>query len=609
MYSPDAARKHSEQRGHSGIHRSPLQPRQTTFAKEREIVRLRIANSNNGSDTRWKRLAEWQKLAVAVIEHFTLNTKQKLFFLLKVDNRISRLDPAVERKPFRLIVGGSGGTGKSHVYDALRAFYDEVGLLHELTFTAPTGVAASNVGGSTTHSEGAIRVASAVLAKPNSNSLKALVARLEGTETFVIDEGYFLGCEDAEKLSRNLNLARACTDDPYGNLDIIFSGDEYQLTPPRATPLFDRAYISIFESNCDLNALSAKARRIVTAIKNFWTITDCVILDEVVRQKNPRFVELLNRLRRGRCTVVGEDSDLDYLRRYQLGSPGSVVDPSLTSISRWLDTPNEAAPLITYTNHVRNLHNWSSTEAFAKFTGQEFAVYYAADTVGRVGHQITLTGQNAIDAWNTPIKSNAKDLSGRLPLVVGMPIFVVDNIAVELGISKGSGGTLIGLKYEVRHGRRYAISVDVDIPAYTSSELKTDSPHRLTLGLIAEPITYKRRRSEVIYSARRHQLPIIAGFSCTAHNSQSRSLDAGVVHLASCTSTAAAYVMLSRIKCDEGEPKGLAILGDIDPKRISSHAPEQVRAEEKRLKALAKQTLRRAKDTLSWYTELTGEQF
>ncbi|KAJ7251341.1 hypothetical protein C8J57DRAFT_959861, partial [Mycena rebaudengoi] len=136
-----------------------------------------------------------------VIEHFTLNPKQKLAFLLKVDNCIRRLDPTTEHKPFRLIIGGSGGTGKSHIYDALHAFYEEVGLLHELTFTAPTGVAASNVRGSTTHSEGAIRVASAILAKPNSSSLKALVACLEGKETFVVDEGYFLSCEDAEKLS------------------------------------------------------------------------------------------------------------------------------------------------------------------------------------------------------------------------------------------------------------------------------------------------------------------------------------------------------------------------------------------------------------------------
>jgi hypothetical protein len=56
-------------------------------------------------------------------------------------------------------------------------------------------------------------------------------------------------------------------------------------------------------------------------------------------------------------------------------------------------------------------------------------------------------------------------------------------------------------------------------------------------------------------------------------------------------------------------PKGLAILGEINPKWISTHAPEEVGAEEKRLKALARQTLLRAKDILSWYIDLTGEQF
>lgn len=609
VFAIESARSVQQSALNGFVIRSPLQPRQTTFDKEKELVRRRIANSNNGSDSKWTRLAEWQRIAIAVVERFTLNSKQKLAFLLQVDNRIRRLDPASENKPFRLLMGGSGGTGKSHVYDALRAFYDEVSLLHELTFTAPTGVAASNVRGSTTHSEAAIRVPWQTLTKPNSKSLKALVARLEGTATFIVDECYFLSCEDAETLSRNLNLARACTDDPFAHLDLIYSGDEYQLTPPLAVSLFDHRYVSIFKSNSDLNALNAATRRYVTAIKNFWSISDCVIFDEVVRQKNPRFVQLLNRLRRGMCTVEGNDNDLDYLRQYQLGTPHSIVDPNLTSISKWLHTPDKAAPLITYTNYVRNAHNWNSTEAFARYTGQDFAIYYAEDSVGRVGHQIILTGQNAHDAWDTPIKAKAKDLSGRLPLVIGMPIFIVDNITVELGVSKGSGGKLVGVKYDVRNGRRYAISVDVDVPAYTSSDLTAEHPHRLTLSAISDDITYKRRHSQTVYSARRRQVPIIGGFSTTAHNSQSRSLDAAVLHISSCSNAASAYVMLSRIKCDENGPIGLAILGHIDAKRIATRAPQEVREEEKRLKTLAKQTLERAKGVLNWYTASTGEHF
>ncbi|KAJ7359401.1 hypothetical protein DFH08DRAFT_613338, partial [Mycena albidolilacea] len=77
----------------------------------------------------------------------------------------------------------------------------------------------------------------------------------------------------------------------------------------------------------------------------------------------------------------------------------------------------------------------------------------------------------------------------------------------------------------------------------------------------------------------------------TAHNSQSRSLDAATIHLESCVTIAASYVMLSRIKCGEHELDGLAILGQIHAKNISTHAPEEVRDEEKQLKRLAVNTL------------------
>ncbi|KAJ7618845.1 hypothetical protein DFH06DRAFT_954836, partial [Mycena polygramma] len=121
------------------------------------------------------------------------------------------------------------------------------------------------------------------------------------------------------------------------------------------------------------------------------------------------------------------------------------------------------------------------TQSFAAATNQEFAVYYSEDTVGRGTHKIELTGQNARDAWNTPIKAHADDLSGRLPLVIGMPVFIVDNIAVELGVSNGSGGTLVNIDYVIRDGRRYAISAEVDLPLYTSQDPNAENPHRLVI--------------------------------------------------------------------------------------------------------------------------------
>ncbi|KAJ7597967.1 hypothetical protein C8J56DRAFT_771999, partial [Mycena floridula] len=143
---------------------------------------------------------------MGVIEKFTLNKKQTLAFLLKVDDRMQPLQPGTTRRPFRLIIGGPGGTGKSHIYDALRAFYDALGILPEHNFTAPTGVSASNIGGSTVHSELSLRTIWDVLSKPNSKSLKELTSRLESTRTLIVDEFFFLGCQDWEKLSRHINL-------------------------------------------------------------------------------------------------------------------------------------------------------------------------------------------------------------------------------------------------------------------------------------------------------------------------------------------------------------------------------------------------------------------
>ncbi|KAJ7091754.1 hypothetical protein C8R44DRAFT_581357, partial [Mycena epipterygia] len=141
-----------------------------------------------------------------ISDKFTLNKKQRLAFFLKINDRMQCLLPNPHRKPFRLIIGGPGGTGKSHIYDATKAFYDEVGILGELNFTAPTGVSASNIHGSTTHHQLSLRTKYPDLTKDNSSPLKLLVTRLEPTCTLIIDEFFFMGCKDFEKLSRNINL-------------------------------------------------------------------------------------------------------------------------------------------------------------------------------------------------------------------------------------------------------------------------------------------------------------------------------------------------------------------------------------------------------------------
>ncbi|KAF9055463.1 hypothetical protein BDZ89DRAFT_897718, partial [Hymenopellis radicata] len=100
---------------------------------------------------------------------YTLNRAQRLAFLLIVNSRL-RVLTNPQRPPFRLIVAGPGGTGKSRLYDAIKTFYTALKLEHELTFTAPTGIAAANIGGSTVSAELSLRVALKSLLAANSRS-------------------------------------------------------------------------------------------------------------------------------------------------------------------------------------------------------------------------------------------------------------------------------------------------------------------------------------------------------------------------------------------------------------------------------------------------------
>ncbi|THU79553.1 hypothetical protein K435DRAFT_697553, partial [Dendrothele bispora CBS 962.96] len=167
-----------------------------------ELARQRLRAINGGNDLPWNALLPWQQLAIAVTQMFTLNRKQTLAFLLCVTARmrVRRMDP------FRIIIGGPGGTGKSHIYDAIRAWYEQFNFDGELAFTAPTGIAACNIGASTAASFLCLRTEWKQLINPRGVSLRKMIGRLEGVHTFILDEFFFLGCEDFYKISKHLKL-------------------------------------------------------------------------------------------------------------------------------------------------------------------------------------------------------------------------------------------------------------------------------------------------------------------------------------------------------------------------------------------------------------------
>ncbi|KAJ6487966.1 hypothetical protein C8R45DRAFT_794766, partial [Mycena sanguinolenta] len=120
-------------------------------------------------------------------------------------------------------------------------------------------------------------------------------------------------------------------------------------------------------------------------------------------------------------------------------------------------------------------------KAFGTATGQETVLYHSLDTraIDKKGRRRQeLKGEAAEAAWRVPVK-DAKDLPGRVPYLTGMAVFCTENIATELGLSKGSMGTIVSIRYLERGGRRYAISAEVDFAGFRGDN--EEFPNRVLL--------------------------------------------------------------------------------------------------------------------------------
>ncbi|KAJ6510846.1 hypothetical protein C8R45DRAFT_762246, partial [Mycena sanguinolenta] len=139
-----------------------------------------------------------------LIRKHQLNPKQTLAFLLLVDQVGTQLETEELVKPLRMLVTGPGGMGKSRIFEAWTEFHRMVQASDKLRLTGPTGVVASDIGGSTTHAELSLCVKRANMKAdtPNGKRLRqALEDRMAGVETLIVDEVYFLGAADMSTLN------------------------------------------------------------------------------------------------------------------------------------------------------------------------------------------------------------------------------------------------------------------------------------------------------------------------------------------------------------------------------------------------------------------------
>jgi hypothetical protein len=424
--------------------------------------------------------------------------------------------------PYHIFVSGPGGVGKSYVIrliqsDTLKLLVlsgafepDDVIVL----LTAPTGVAAFNVGGMTLHS--ALLLGRSKhngyqsLSHDKVNTLRLKLAKLK---LLIIDEVSMVGCNMLVDIHKRLNEVLIQPHNVlFGNVSILAIGDLYQLPPVLQPSLFNNI------SDLDLASLFGSG--------SLWK--ECfkmIELNIIMRQRgDTRFVELLCRVRKGQCT----NDDIKLLET-------RIITP---------DIPN-------YPTHA--LHVYRLNEAVDKRNAFMLNSLVSVDQQYIINACDSVAGQTRHIDLSTlsDKKSDTGNLHSVLKVAVGARVMLTVNVNVSDGLVNGARGEIVHI---ITNSNNKVVKIlvkfddsNVGLKAIQCSEYRHTYSDAVPLSKVEVKFLARGRRGSEIT---RYQFPLTLAWATTIHKVQGLTLDEIVVDMnnSSRFSPGQAYVAFSRVK-------------------------------------------------------------
>lgn len=209
-----------------------------------------------------------------------------------------------------LFITGKAGTGKTTFIREIQKLVDKNFLV-----LAPTGIAAMNVGGQTIHSFFGLPF-EAIGPKTIFEVSREKRDTLKYTDTIIIDEASMVRSDWVDGIDRFLRSLME-THSPFGGKQVVFVGDLFQLPPVLKYGTAD------YELLCDMYGCGMPYFYKANVMKRM-NLPKIEFL-KVYRQKDSKFLEILNRMR------VGENTgdDLSILNQH-VSSDDKVGDYSVT---------------------------------------------------------------------------------------------------------------------------------------------------------------------------------------------------------------------------------------------------------------------------------------
>ncbi len=409
-----------------------------------------------------------------------------------------------------LFITGPGGSGKSEL---IRTIYKHaLTRLKDICVTALTGCASIllNCKAKTLHSWAGIGIANRpveqLILRIKKN--KFLRAVWRGIDILVVDEVSMLSL----KLFNMLNdIGKAVRGNqlPFGGIQLIFTGDFYQL-PPVGDYMDPDTQKFCFESE-------------------YWDTTfkrDCQIeLKKIFRQTDEIYSNILNQIREGKIKKSSNDLLLTYV--------GRIVDPAL------IVEPTKLYPTKNKVDQI-NLTKMSLLNGEQR----EFIIRYSKD-----GEMSKSEKEIRKQFTEQDIQIEFDFLAGNLlcdkniKLKIGSQVMCIINIKSDQGdilICNGSQGI---------------------VKEFCSA---TGCPRVKYNNGVEMVMVYNHWASDKIPGIIVSQVPLILSWALTIHKSQGATLEAAEIDVGSgifeCGQT---YVALSRVKSLDG-----LYLTSFDPRRI-----------------------------------------
>ena len=496
-------------------------------------------------------IESFDEIVVDVMNQYNLNNKQKVAFKMAIQNVIKR-HRQEETHQIVGYVGGPGGTGKSQVIKAIVEFHKRLKVENTLKLCANTGTAAKHIGGSTT----------TTLFGFSSKSKSKLEKHFENVHTIILDEVSMIGCRQLVKISKALTRGK-CVDSslPFGGIDIIFCGDFIQFSPVKDSPL----YCGWYKQNTKKPGGKNQSSMNKDIGMHLWKqITHIVLLDEQMRVQDTKYLEMLNRLREGKCT----DRDIAMINSRIVGQ-----NVDITSIS--------GAPIVTPGNKLVMAIN----DLFVTRHSQNTPVYVstAKDKIGKD----TEVPRNVASKYKNWACTATQGVPRELQLFIGMPVIITSNIKTELGITNGTSGIVRHIQFNtqelignqsngIHHLEHHPEYIIVELDDVDIKPLDGLPPNHVPITPVKKSFSVNVPGKNEKVSVNRTHFPLVPRFSCTAHKSQGQTLSKAIVDLVPVHGKTGgigiefAYVPLSRVRRLED----LTILRPFDPSVLKTPVNE-----------------------------------